>query len=653
MKRLAAILFLTLFLRCMGQSEAAPPTDVKVSSPEKDPGGVISYRLTSPWQSKPVLVRILEPKQFPKEETRRFLFVLPVEPGEETRFGGGLAEVQKLGLHDKHGLIVVAPSFADFPWYADHATNRGQADETHLLRGVLPLIDRLYPSPRPIRLLLGFSKSGWGACSLILRHPEQFTAAAAWDAPLMKDRPDQFNMNKAFGTQENFTRYQVTRLFEQKAPIFRVRKRLALLGDGVFRSQMQQAHHLLQELRIPHDWKDGLPRKHDWGSGWVAPAVQMLVAMSQEVSYDLLIRNGRIVDGSGNPWFYGDVAVRGDRIVAVGRRLEGTARKTIDASGLVIAPGFIDMHSHSDLLLLEDGLAQSKIRQGVTTEVLGEGTAVAPNKGELPPRRASVGGKPVEWTSLAGYFEVLEKSGTSVNVASYVGLDNVWQSVMGKSFARPSEEQRKRMKALLSEAMKEGAFGLSSLLAMPPGSLATTDDLVELCKVSARHGGIFSSHIRNEGTDVVEAVKEAIAIGERAGLPVDIIHLKIADQKLWGRMNELVDLIEKARQRGVNVQANVYPYTRGSNNLASIIPPWAHEGGTAADAGSTEGCQEPRPAQEGDPRRSARLVQPLHGHWKRLEPDADRRQGPLRGSDHGPGPGLAHQGQEPGARCPG
>jgi N-acyl-D-aspartate/D-glutamate deacylase len=297
--------------------------------------------------------------------------------------------------------------------------------------------------------------------------------------------------------------------------------------------------------------------------------------------YDLVIRNGTIIDGSGNPWFRGDVAVRGDRLAAVGRVPPGPARRELDATGLVVAPGFIDMHSHSDYLLLEDGHAQSKIRQGVTTEVLGEGTSAGPYKGQLPPRTLHVGGRELRWSTLGGYFEALEKEGIAVNVASYVGLDNVWQGVLGKSFERPTPQQMEQMKALVEEAMRDGAFGLSTMLAMPPGSLTTTDDLVELCKVVARHGGLYSTHNRNEGTGVFEAVREAIAIGERAGVPVDVIHLKIADQKLWGRMNELVALIEDARKRGVNVQANVYPYTRGNNNLASIIPPWAHEGGTA------------------------------------------------------------------------
>ena len=288
-------------------------------------------------------------------------------------------------------------------------------------------------------------------------------------------------------------------------------------------------------------------------------------AEAADPAYDLVLRGGRIVDGTGNPWFVGDVAIRGDKIAAVGRVPAGMARREIDARGLVVAPGFIDIHSHSDYVLLEDGLAASKSRQGVTTEVLGEGTSVAPSR---------------RFPTLGDYFKALEKTGSAVNVASYVGLDNVWQGVMGTSFDRPSPEQFDKMKVILADAMKDGAFGLSSMLAMPPGSLATTDDIAALCKVVANHRGLYSVHSRNEGTGVFDAVREAIAIGEKAGVPVDIIHLKIADQQYWGRMNEVIALIDAARRRGVNVQANVYPYTRGNNNLSSIIPPWAHEGGT-------------------------------------------------------------------------
>ncbi|HJZ60195.1 MAG TPA: D-aminoacylase [Gemmataceae bacterium] len=306
-----------------------------------------------------------------------------------------------------------------------------------------------------------------------------------------------------------------------------------------------------------------------------------LPARTAEPQYDLLIRNGTVVDGTGNPWFIGDVAIAGDKIIAVGRSLPGQAKQTIDAKGLVVAPGFIDMHSHSDEVLLEDGHAQSKIRQGVTTEVLGEGRSAGPMKGRLVARKITARGKVFSWTTLGGYLDTIDAAGVSVNVASYVGMDNVWEGVMGQSHERPTPEQFDQMKALLDEAMRDGAFGMSTMLMMPPGSLATTDDLVELAKVVARHGGIYSSHIRNEGLGVFDSVKEAIAVGERAGLPVDIIHIKIADQKYWGRMNEVVSLIEDARKRGVNVQANVYPYTRGNNNLSSIIPPWAHEGGRA------------------------------------------------------------------------
>ena len=317
--------------------------------------------------------------------------------------------------------------------------------------------------------------------------------------------------------------------------------------------------------------------RREWFASLSATALAPWSARADESPCDLLIRGGRVVDGTGNPWFTGDVAITGNRITAVGRALSFKAKTTIDAKGLVVAPGFIDIYSHSDLLVLEDGKAESKIRQGVTLEVLGEGPSAGPAKGKLPPARF---GKH-EWTTLGGYFDAIDKSGVSINVASYVGLDQVWQCVMGNSFARPTAEQFTEMQTLVDEAMKDGAFGLSSQLAMPPGSLATTDDIVKLCKPIKKYGGLFSTHNRNEGLGIFDAVKEAIAVGERAGVAVDVIHLKIADQNLWGKMPEVIAVIEAARQRGVNVQANVYPYTRGNNNLASIVPPWAHESGKA------------------------------------------------------------------------
>ncbi|MFT5467835.1 MAG: N-acyl-D-amino-acid deacylase [Verrucomicrobiales bacterium] len=304
-----------------------------------------------------------------------------------------------------------------------------------------------------------------------------------------------------------------------------------------------------------------------------------LASFATAQDFDLILRNGRIVDGTGNPWFVGDVAIRGNEIAAIERRIEGTAKRDVDVSGLVVAPGFVDIHSHSDWLLLEDGNAQGKIRQGVTTEILGEGPSAGPFKGKVSPRVTISGDNRFEIRRLADYFDAVEKSGVSVNVASYVGLDSVWRCVMGSSHDQPSASDIESMRNLVEEAMNDGALGLSCQLMAPPGFLAKTDHVVALCEVVAEHDGIFSTHIRNEGNGVFESVKQAIEIGERAGVPVDIIHLKIADQEFWSRMNEVVALFEAARARGVNVQANVYPYTRGNNNLSSIVPPWAHEGG--------------------------------------------------------------------------
>ncbi|WP_435010268.1 N-acyl-D-amino-acid deacylase family protein [Tundrisphaera lichenicola] len=316
-----------------------------------------------------------------------------------------------------------------------------------------------------------------------------------------------------------------------------------------------------------------------WCLGFLSVLAPAMLACAEDRAFDLVIRNGRIVDGTGNPWRWGDVGIRGSRIEALGRIApEVPAQRTIDATGRVVAPGFIDAHSHSDWVLFEDGDAPGKIRQGVTTEVLGEDRSVGPHRGKLAPKVVEVQGKSTELTSIYDYFGTLERSGVAVNVATYVGLGNVWRCVMGDSFDRPTPMQLDEMATILEGAMQDGALGLSTMLAAPQEMVATTDDLVFLGKVVARHGGIFASHMRSEGLDVLRSIREVIEIGERASVPVEITHLKIAEKTLWGRMSEIVGLIDEARARGVDVQANVYPYTRGNNDLVSILPPWVHEG---------------------------------------------------------------------------
>ena len=294
--------------------------------------------------------------------------------------------------------------------------------------------------------------------------------------------------------------------------------------------------------------------------------------------FDLLIRGGRIVDGTGNPSFMGDIAIRGNRIVAMGQVGVVTAKRTIDAAGLTVAPGFIDMHNHSDYTLLADGNAQSMIRQGVTSMVLGEGGSAAPVGG----RQLRSSRREPDWTDFNGYFARLLRQGISTNVASYVGSSQIWTYVHGEQAGPPTAAELDQMRALVRQAMEQGALGVSSSLSGPPGSWIDTDTLVAMCEAAAPYGGSYSTHMRTEGRGVFESVAEAIEIGRRAHVPVDIIHLKIAEHTMWGQMPELVATIARAREQGVQVQTNVYPYRAGQNNLASIIPPWAHEGGAEA-----------------------------------------------------------------------
>jgi N-acyl-D-aspartate/D-glutamate deacylase len=295
--------------------------------------------------------------------------------------------------------------------------------------------------------------------------------------------------------------------------------------------------------------------------------------------YDILITGGSVLNGEGTPAVRADVGIRGGRIVTIGDLSTATGTRRIDASGLTVAPGFIDMHNHSDYTILVEPKAESMIRQGVTTMVLGESRSAGPIKPGAEEARARADGVTVDWTTLGEYFAKLERQHMATNIASYVGEEQVWTYVKGYGQSPATPHELDEMKSLIAQAMEQGAMGLSTALLEPPSSLATTANLIELAKIARQYGGIYSSHIRDEGEGVFRAVDEAIQVGKGANIHVDILHMKIAHKKLWGRANEIIAMVQKARDEGYDIRANVYPYTAGQNNLSAIIPPWAHDGG--------------------------------------------------------------------------
>jgi N-acyl-D-aspartate/D-glutamate deacylase len=314
--------------------------------------------------------------------------------------------------------------------------------------------------------------------------------------------------------------------------------------------------------------------------GLIFLALAACTRAPEQPAFDLLIAGGSIVDGTGAPATGADIGIREGRIASIGDLRSAQATRRIDASGLTVAPGFIDMHNHSDYTILVEPKAESMIRQGVTTMVLGESRSAGPVKpGVNDDRRAGADGAAVDWTTLGGYFERLERQHMATNIASYVGEEQVWTLVKGYGQSPATADELEAMKQLVAQAMADGAMGLSTALLQPPSSLATTENLIALAKVARASGGIYSSHIRDEGEQVFAAVNEAIQVGRGADIPVDVIHMKIAHRKLWGRVDEIIAMIQKARDEGYNIQANVYPYTAGQNNLSSIVPPWAHDGG--------------------------------------------------------------------------
>lgn len=300
---------------------------------------------------------------------------------------------------------------------------------------------------------------------------------------------------------------------------------------------------------------------------------------------DLVITGGRIVDGTGAPWFRGDVGIKGDRIVSVGDLSPVSAGRRIDARDHVVAPGFIDMLGQSEMTLLADNRAESKIRQGITSEITGEGGSAAPaSEATLKDQRAWLDkhGITVDWTDFRGYFDRLRRVRPAINLGSFVGAAQVRQVVLGSEDVQPTAEQLRRMEELVETAMQQGALGLSTSLIYPPGAYARTPELIALARAAARHGGIYASHIRDEANNQMAALEEAITIGREAKIPVEIWHLKVAGRSNWGRMKDVVARIERAREEGLDVTADMYPYVASGNGLDATVPQWAQAGGVDA-----------------------------------------------------------------------
>jgi len=299
--------------------------------------------------------------------------------------------------------------------------------------------------------------------------------------------------------------------------------------------------------------------------------------------FDLLIADARVVDGTGNPWFRADVGVRGDRIVAVGHLDGRTAERTVEAGGRVLAPGFIDMMGQSSTVLITDpASAESKLRQGITTYLSGEGGSAAPQSAETQDEPVvTASGDSVTWRTYEEYFEILEEEGIALNVIHDVGATQVRQVVLGEGDVEPTPEQMEAMKGLVRRAMEDGAVGLSTSLIYPPAVYASTEELVELARVAGAHGAYFT-HMRNESYAVLDAIREALTIGERAGVPVHIYHLKAAGRENWPLMARALALIDSARAGGMDVTADIYPYLRNGIGLGSFIHPRHYRRGDEA-----------------------------------------------------------------------
>ena len=307
-----------------------------------------------------------------------------------------------------------------------------------------------------------------------------------------------------------------------------------------------------------------------------------LDASANAGNYDLIIRNGHVVDGTGNPWFAADVAIGSDRIAAIGDLREAHAKREIDAKGRIVAPGFIDMLGQSEVSLLLDNRSLSKLSQGITTEITGEGGSIAPqNEKTIAPQKPFLEQYKltIDWTTLDGYFRRLEKQGTPLNIGTYVGSAQIREAVIGDDDRAPTPAELEQMKSLVEQAMKDGALGLSSALIYPPNIYAKTDELIALAQVASKYGGLYATHMRSEGASEMPALAEAMRIGREANLPVEIFHLKVSGKPRWGSMKNVVAAIQQARDSGLDIAADMYPYIAGATALASSLPPWVADGG--------------------------------------------------------------------------
>jgi len=313
--------------------------------------------------------------------------------------------------------------------------------------------------------------------------------------------------------------------------------------------------------------------------------VAVAAAPAQTVpAFDLVIINGHIIDGTGSPWYSGDLGIRDGKIAAIGNLTAVHRKRTIDAAGKVVAPGFIDMLGQSELSILVDPRLPSKIYQGITTEITGEGSTVAPlNDAIIQSDHVAYEHYHItpDWRTFGQYFARLEKQGMGINLASYVGATQVRRMVLGDNNVQPSPEQLEQMKALVRDAMKDGTVGVSTALEYAPAPYAKTDELIALAAEAGKFGGIYSTHMRNESDSVLDAIDEALRIGREAHVPVEIWHIKVAGKNNWGRMPEVVAKIDAARAAGADVTADTYANTAWFNDFSAFIPPWAHDGGTA------------------------------------------------------------------------